>query len=72
MLPACDMSNTSTDVTSQGPDVFNAIRAVHKTTPILIFGGKFEVLISFMKMAKSLIPGHSHIRDCGKTLCFKG
>jgi len=63
------MTNYSLDLTRcpAGPLVFNAIRAVHPTTPILIFGGMYICpVISHHDSPSS--TGHTHIRDCGKPI----
>jgi len=46
-----------------GPVVFNAIRAIHATTPILILGGQYHS-IQWYARNWGLCPGHTHIRDC--------
>ena len=46
-----------------GPVVFDAIRAVHPYTPILIFGGMHCYTIS-SRVNWRIYAGHTHIRDC--------
>jgi len=46
-----------------GPLVFNAIRAIHATTPILILGGQYHS-VQWYARNWGLCPGHTHIRDC--------
>ena len=57
--------------------MFNAIRAVHPYTPILIFGGMRFTLVheTVLVFNCRIHAGHSHIRDCqqydGRTMALE-
>ena len=59
--------NVCNSITSSGPLVFNAIRAIHPLTPILIFGGKNWSMLWIRSMVSCGYIGHTHIRDCRKS-----
>ena len=48
-----------------GPSVSDAIRAIHPTTPIFIFGGTCCVIHTPRCFVDTPL-GHTHIRDCGE------
>lgn len=51
-------------ITFVGPLVFNAIRAIHPLTPILILGGKHRLIHETVVCSNNDHIGHTHIRDC--------
>lgn len=57
--------SVQTEADSEWATIFNAIRSVHPTVPILIFGGHHHVSPLFRRLlGHKLTPWLPQIRDC--------